>query len=204
MSKKDNPPPQTAKKGIIRTSVKVATHITGSPVEAVGWRRIISNFNVIRLLWTILKLSARPNPEETVNGKGQEILDSPAQADVVGRQLPSIRQAVSYSHLSDQDLALVIMRRQKETFIRAYSAGLIATVLFGLWALEMIFFPWTGNRLLASIAFLPFLALLGSVSLWNCSLNWQLRTGQIATFRQFMDRADSIFPRLPIMKGPLK
>lgn len=144
MSKKDNPPPQTAKKGIIRTSVKVATHITGSPVEAVGWRRIISNFNVIRLLWTILKLSARPNPEETVNGKGQEILDSPAQADVVGRQLPSIRQAVSYSHLSDQDLALVIMRRQKETFIRAYSAGLIATVLFGMWALEMIFFRGQG------------------------------------------------------------
>lgn len=204
MSKKDNPPPQTTKKGIIRTSVKVATQVTGSPVEAFGWRRIMSNLNVIRLLWTILKLSAHPNPEETVNGDGQDLVDRPAQADAVGRQLPSIRQAVSYSHLTDHELALVIIRRQKETFIRAYSAGLIATVLFGMWAMEMIFFPWTGSRLLSSIAFLPFLALLGSVSLWNCSLNWQLRTGQIATFRQFMDRAESIFPRLPIMKGPLK
>lgn len=133
-------------------------------MEAVGWRRIISNFNVIRLLWTILKLSARPNPEDTVNGKRQEILDRPAQADGVGRQLPSIRQAVSYSHLTDHELALIITRRQKETFIRAYSAGLIATVLFGMWALEMIFFRGQATE------FLPLLRSCLSSPFWGQSL----------------------------------
>lgn len=206
MSEHDNSSQASQKKGVIKTTAKLAKHVTGSPSDAVGWRQISGNFNVIRLLWTILKLSAKPEPHKdegkvpnppSLQDDDHELIED-ARNDIVGKKpLPAIRSAIPYRYLTDDDLYNVIRKRQRETFFRALCAGLLTIVLFIMWSTEMIFFPWTSSRLLSSVAFLPFLALLGSVSLWNCSVNWQLRTRQIATFREFLDRADSLLPRLP-------
>ncbi|MBO1360183.1 hypothetical protein J2D73_10270 [Acetobacter sacchari] len=170
------------KKGAIRQWVGLVFQAFGTPGEAVGWKKLGANFSVIRFLWATLKLSD--------DQKGTSLV-------VRAQPLADLRTAWAYRHLQENDFLALIHQRQRQTFLTALGAGGLASVLFLVWAIEMVFFRWTGSRLLSSIGFLPFLGLLGFASLWNCSLNWQLRTRQLASFREFLNRADSLFPRLP-------
>ncbi|AOX21544.1 hypothetical protein [Kozakia baliensis] len=170
------------KRGLIARGAHAVRKVTGTPADAVGWRSLASGFNFIEALWNLFRDRHRAGDAAIVSFE-------PLRAD--------LRSKARFIGLDEQAFIALVRRRQRETYMTAVSAAALDLVLFVLWSIEMIFGHWTGSRVLAAFEFVPFLVMLGYISLHNCSLNWQLRTRRVASLRQFLHESDSLFPRKP-------
>jgi len=167
--------------GFFRRMSDAGRVIFGTPRQAIGWESIEQNARLIDSLWQAVNRKSR-NLSEVRFHQGGRI-------DVLGT-------AALHRVPPGAVLALLAIR-QRDTYRRAYGAGLLVCFLMTAWIIEMVAFTWTGSRWLAAVEFLPFWSLLTLVAFRNAWLNWQLRERRIASWRNFLDESDTLFPRLP-------
>jgi len=85
--------------------------------------------------------------------------------------------------------------RRRHTALAAYAALLIggAFTLILLRTLPSV--PWTPLRLLPVVCFVPFCLLFFLVGFYQALLNFQLRTGRLATWREYLTSGEQFWPR---------
>jgi len=85
--------------------------------------------------------------------------------------------------------------RRRQTARAAYAALLIGGAFTLILLRTLLSVPWTPLRLLPVVWFLPFCLLFFLVGFYQALLNFQLRTGRLATWREYLTNGEQFWPR---------
>jgi len=85
--------------------------------------------------------------------------------------------------------------RRRQTALAAYAALLIGGAFTLILLRTLLSVPWTPLRLLPVVWFLPFCLLFFLVGFYQALLNFQLRTGRLATWREYLTSGEQFWPR---------
>src|SRR5208283_2647343 len=93
------------------------------------------------------------------------------------------------------EFAARLAARRRQT-ARAACVCLLLGCLFTLILFRtLLSVPWTPLRLLSVGWFLPFCLLFFLVGFYQALLNFQLRTGRLATWREYLTNGEQFWPR---------
>src|SRR5208283_1148067 len=85
--------------------------------------------------------------------------------------------------------------RRRQTVLAAYAALLIGGGFTLILLRTLLSVPWTLLRLLPVVWFVPFCLLFFLVGFYQAMLNFQLRTGRLATWREYLTSGEQLWPR---------
>ena len=166
------------KRSIVGRVWRGALWLGGWPAEAVGISEIRENAELIAAFSSMLK--AAPSKDQRL------YLDQERQIDL---------RATAFScGVSEARLAMQLARRRRQTAFAAYVAfGLGCLFVLG-WLWRALGSPWTAFRLVSAIEFLPFCGIFFLLAFYNALQNFQLRTGRMATWREYLTTSELFWP----------
>jgi hypothetical protein len=88
----------------------------------------------------------------------------------------------------------LIVRRRQTTRI-AYATFALGCIFLAAWVCEALSSPWTAGRIILAREFLPFCALFFLLAFYNALLNFQLRIGRAASWREYLATREPFGPR---------
>jgi len=104
-------------------------------------------------------------------------------------------QATAFSYgISVQQLEARLTARRKQTARLAYAAFTIGWVFLVGWIWQALVSPLTVTRIISALTFLPFCAVFFLVALYNALVNYQIRIGRLASWREYLATADRFWP----------
>jgi hypothetical protein len=101
--------------------------------------------------------------------------------------------AVSYGVPVDQLEAWLAARRRQTARI-AYAAFALAWLFLLGWIWHALASPWMATRFTSALYFLPFCALFFLVAFYNALLNYQIRSGRLANWRDYLATPGGFWP----------
>ena len=105
-------------------------------------------------------------------------------------------RATAFSYgLSAPELARRLAARRRQTARLAYATFVLACLFLAAWLWQALSAPLTAMRLATAIEFLPFCALFFLVAFYNALLNFQIRIGRMATWREYLSTPLPFLPR---------
>jgi hypothetical protein len=63
------------------------------------------------------------------------------------------------------------------------------------WVREALSSPWTAARIALALEFLPFCALFFLLAFYHALLNFQIRIGRAASWREYLATSEPFWPR---------
>lgn len=84
--------------------------------------------------------------------------------------------------------------RRKQTALMAYLLGALGAMFLLAWLLRMLSTPTEGGRLLLAVDFLPFCVLFVLLAFYQALVNFQLRIGRTAGWREYLLTEDGFWP----------
>ena len=120
--------------------------------------------------------------------------------------LPRLRDGLGPSHrqFSDEDIAAVAVAlelerrlkvRRRQTALIAYATFALACIFLIAWVCEALSSPWTAARIALALKFLPFCALFFLLAFYHALLNFQIRIGRAASWREYLATSEPFWPR---------
>ena len=97
--------------------------------------------------------------------------------------------------LSVHELEARLAGRRRQTARIAYVTFALAWTFLALWVWRALASPWSAVRVASAINFLPACAVFFLLSLYNALLNFQLRIGRLATWREYLTTTEPFWPR---------
>lgn len=85
--------------------------------------------------------------------------------------------------------------RRRQTALIAYATFALACIFLAAWVCETLSSPWTAARIALALEFLPFCALFSLLAFYNALLNFQIRVGRAASWREFLATNEPFWPR---------
>ncbi len=148
------------------------------PIDWLGTRRIVRSASFIGALWSLLRSGPRRDSRlKTEPDRGFD------------------RQATAFScGISMEELAARFDARRRQTARLAYATFAMAWLFLLAWIWQALLSPWTAARVSSMVYFLPFCALFFLVAFYNALLNYQIRTGRLATWREYLTTPDRFWP----------
>jgi hypothetical protein len=85
--------------------------------------------------------------------------------------------------------------RRRQTARIAYATFALACIFLAAWVRQALWSPWTPGRIALALEFLPFCVLFFLLAFYNALLNFQIRTGRAASWREYLTTSESFWPR---------
>jgi hypothetical protein len=85
--------------------------------------------------------------------------------------------------------------RRRQTARIAYAMFALGCLFLTGWVWQALAVPWTGARLVMALEFLPFCVLFFLMAFYNALLNFQLRIGRTAGWREYLMTSEPFWPR---------
>jgi hypothetical protein len=153
--------------------------VLAGPVDWVGLRVLSRGASLIRILSNGLGSGSRRDPRfRTSEDRSFDL-----EATVFLR-------GISVFELKER---LVVRRRQTAQI--AYMTFVLGCLSLLAWVREAMLSVWTAGRVVLAVEFLPFCALFFLVAFYNALLNFQIRTGRTASWREYLATSEPFWPR---------
>lgn len=175
-SSEEPPPPRK------RSFIGKVFHGTGwlmaAPFAWIGADRIKRSWTLIGGLFGLLRAGpARDNRFKT---------EGPSAFDL---------QATAFSYgIPVHQLKARLAARRLETARIAHVAMALGWLFLVLWIWHALSSPWTVTRVTSALYFLPFCAVFFLVAFYNALLNFQIRSGRLASWREYLATPDNFWP----------
>src|SRR6516162_1253537 len=153
--------------------------LSAGPVDWMGLRGISRGASFIRNLATILRAGAQRHPRFPASEDGGYDLE--ATAFLCGISLFQLQRRLQL--------------RQRQTARIAYATFALGCIFLTAWICEALVSPWTAMRVILALEFLPFCALFFLLAFYNALLNFQIRVGRSAGWREYLSTDKSFWPR---------
>jgi len=86
--------------------------------------------------------------------------------------------------------------RRRQTARIAYATFALGCIFLMAWVCEALSSPWTVGRVIMALEFLPFCALFYLLAFYNALLNFQMRIGRAASWREYLATSEPFWPGL--------
>ncbi len=150
-----------------------------SPAEWLGWRSISDGADAVGRLYR----GTRTGQKRDRRFKTQEN----DTFDLVGT-------AFAYG-ISPEELAQRLVVRRRQTALLAYVLFLMACAFVLAWVWVALRTVSGGGRVVLLLQFLPFCALFYLMSFYQALINFQIRMGRTANWREYLTTEDGFLPR---------
>ena len=97
--------------------------------------------------------------------------------------------------ISVSELERRLKVRRRQTALIAYATFALACIFLTAWVCEALSSPWTAGRIVLALEFLPFCALFFLLAFYNALLNFQIRIGRAASWREYLATSEPFCPR---------
>ncbi len=105
-------------------------------------------------------------------------------------------RAMAWSYgLTEAELQRRLAGRRRHTALAAYTMAGLSVAFFGAWLLKVLLTPMTGGRLLLAFDFLPLCLLFVLLAFYQALVNFQIRAGRTADWREYLTTEDGFWPR---------
>ena len=85
--------------------------------------------------------------------------------------------------------------RRRQTALTAYATFALGCLFLLAWVCEALSSPWIVARLVLALKILPFCALFFLLAFYHALLNFQIRIGHLASWREYLLCNEPIWPR---------
>ena len=85
-------------------------------------------------------------------------------------------------------------RRRQPAFL-SYAMWLLGTLFFGAWIVKVLHTPLTAGRLMLAFDFLPLCLLFVLLAFYQALMNYQIRVGRTASWREYLTTESGFWPR---------
>ena len=153
--------------------------LSAGPVDWTGRRGISRGASFIRDLIVALRFASQSDPRFRTSEDG--CFDVEATAFLHG--------------ISVFELQRRLALRRRQTARIAYATFALGCIFLTAWVCEALSSPWTAGRIVLALEFLPFCALFFLLALYNAFLNFQLRIGRAASWREYLATRKPFCPR---------
>jgi len=151
----------------------------GGPVDWTGRRGISRGASFIRDLSVTLRSGSRRDPRFRTSEAGGFDLE-----------------ATAFLHgISVFELESRLRVRRRQTARIAYATLALGFIFLTAWLCEALSSPWTAGRIALALDFLPFCALFFLLGFYNALLNFQIRIGRTASWREYLATSEPFWPR---------
>jgi len=150
-----------------------------SPAEWLGWRSISEGAGAVQRLYR----GTNTGQKRDRRFKTQENYSF----DLVGT-------ALAYG-ISIEELERRLAVRRRQTALLSYALFLMACAFVLAWVWVALRTISSGGRFVLLLQFLPFCALFYLMSFYQALLNFQIRTGRAANWRQYLTTETGFLPR---------
>jgi hypothetical protein len=153
--------------------------LSAGPVDWTGRRGISRGASFIRDLVLALRFGSHRDPRFRTSEDGG--------FDV---------EATAFLHgISVFELQRRLAVRRRQTARIAYATFALGCIFLTVWVCEALSSPWTAGRIILALQFLPFCALFFLLAFYNALLNFQLRIGRAASWREYLATREPFGPR---------
>ena len=167
------------KGGIFRRTYRGAKWLAASPVHWMGVKSIRQGASFIGDLSA--RARARPVRDPRFKTENEGDFDLRATAFSMGMTVGQLEQ-----RLAD---------RRRQTAMMSYLLGVLGLVAFAGWFIKVISTPMAAGRLLLAVNFLPLGVLFMLLGFYQALVNYQIRTGRTADWREYLMTDQGFWPR---------
>ena len=172
------PAPARKRRSLFGRVFRGAGWLAGGPVDWIATRRIARSASFIR----DLVVSLRVGPQRDTRFK---------TGDDGGFDL----QATAFCYgLSVHELAARLTARRRQSARIAYASFALAWFFLLAWLWHALSSTWSAARIASALDFLPFCALFFLVAFCNALLNFQIRIGRTASWREYLATSERFWP----------
>ena len=105
-------------------------------------------------------------------------------------------QATAFSYgMAVHQLEARLEARRLQTARIAYAALALGGFFLAGWIWHALSSPWTATRLTSALCFLPFCVVSFLLAFYNALLNYQIRSGRLANWRDYLTTPDGFWPK---------
>ena len=152
--------------------------LMAAPFAWTGAYRIKRSWSLIGDLVGIIRTG--PARDKRFKTEGQSALDLQATAFNYG--MPVCQ------------LEAMLAARRTQTARIAYSALALGLLFLIGWMWHALSSPWTTTRVTSALYFLPFCAVFFLMAFYNALLNFQIRSGKLASWHEYLATSDGFWP----------
>jgi hypothetical protein len=171
--------PEPERRSIFRTFFRGVGWLGSSPVHWLGMKSIRQGASFIGD--TADRARARSSRDPRFKTAEAGTFDLPATAFGIG--------------LTVSELEARLTARRRQTAVTSYILGVLAAVLLLLWLCKVVATPMAGGRLVLAIDFLPLCLLFVLLAFYQALINFQIRLGRTAGWREYLTTDDGFWPR---------
>jgi hypothetical protein len=153
--------------------------LSAGPMDWLGLRGLSRGGSFLRDLSTSLCSASQRDPRfRTSEDRGFDL------------------QATAFLHgTSALGLERRLRERRRQTAQIAYATFALGCVFLTGWVCEALRSPWTAGRIVLALEFLPFCALFFLLAFYNALLNFQIRIGRMASWREYLATSEPLWPQ---------
>ena len=167
------------RRGVVRSLFRGVKWVAATPVQWLGTKPIREGATLVSGLAG--RVRARPNRDPHFRTGDDGRFDRRATA-------------VSYG-ISERELEGRLRSRQRQTAITAFALFGLGVLFFAAWMLRVLGTASAGARLLLAIDFLPFCLLFVLLGFYQSLVNFQIRIGRSAGWREYLTTQTGFWPR---------
>ena len=175
----DNATTHQRRRSLLRRAFGSIGGLCSGPVHWAGLRSISHSASLIRDLSAAVRSGSQRDGRLRTSGDGCFDLNSTA----------------FLSGISVPELERRLKARRRQTALIAYTTLALACLFLTAWVCEALSSPWTEARIALALEFLPFCALFLLLAFYNALLNFQIRVGRAASWREFLATSEPFWPR---------
>ena len=97
--------------------------------------------------------------------------------------------------VSDVELRRRLFARRRQTARLAYATFVVGALFLLAWLWRALSSPMTLVRMMSALEFLPFCLLFFLLSFYNALLNFQIRMGHTAGWREYLSTSEPFWPQ---------
>jgi len=177
VSNADTPKPK--RRSIFGTFFRGEVWLGSSPIHWLGVKSIRQGASFIGDLAERSREGAARDPRFKTAEEGT--FDLPATAFGMG--------------LTVSEVEARLLARRRQTAVTSYVLGMLGAVLLLVWFCKVVATPMASGRIVLAIDFLPLCLLFVLVAFYQALVNFQIRTGRAAGWREYLTTEDGFWPR---------
>lgn len=162
-----------------RRTLNGVAWLSAAPADWMGWRTISGGATLVGRLYASVRAGQRRD-RRFKTGEGRAF-DLPSTAFAYG--------------ISIEDLERRLAVRRRQTAALAYAMFGLACLFVLAWVCVALRVVSDGGRVALLLQFLPFCALFYLMSFYQALLNFQIRTGRAAGWREYLSTEEGFLPR---------
>ena len=167
------------RRGMVRRLFRGVKWVAATPVQWLGMKPIRDGATLVSGLAG--RVRARPNRDPRFRTGDDGRFD---------------RRATAFSYgVSEQELEDRLRSRQRQPAIAAFGLFGLGVLFFAAWMLRVLGTAGAGARLLLAIDFLPFCLLFVLLGFCQSLINFQIRIGRSAGWREYLTTEAGFWPR---------